>query len=160
MLGGSLPPFFLENEMAKNENRKSVYFSEPIWRLLGLVGEENYSGVINQVADRYLTLMEVCRPTLSKNEWCCLCDILNGTVLDSMFIRHAGEILALELNDAIKHDQIDKKWDIDGPALLEKLSKFNKAETIAVAHVVEVFWHNCKLDRDEAFTKAGLKFKE
>ena len=135
--------------------KKSVYFGDPINRLLESVGSGNVSGSLNGAVARYLAIVEDFRPNLTKSEWCAICDVLNGvTILGDRWGR-GGRLIAMELED---YNGLADKWGIDLPSLVATVESLTTPESIAVLHVVETFWTHADLDTDEAFLIAGLKF--
>lgn len=134
--------------------KRSVYFGEPIDRLLSLVGTDNVSGALNGAVARYLSLTDEYRPELSRAQWCAICDALNGTMLDNLWIRRGGRMIAMELEDS---PGLGEKWEIDLPALIAEMEALSTVESIAVLHVVETFWAHSEMDTDEALALAGVK---
>lgn len=145
--------------MAKPDNKKQLYFGEPLMRLVDLLNPEQgqLSPMLNGAVDRYLDLMEAHRPRLSRNEWLAICDCLNGTMIDDTFLRMGAAAIAHEIGDAVVLEDLATKWDIDGPALIAKATRWTKVEAFAALHVATVFWAHSELDRDEALAKAGIK---
>ena len=138
--------------------KRSIYLGDAGAKLLELEGPENCSATIETAISRYLAVMEASLPAFSKSEWCAICDTLNGTMFDdTTWIRHTGPLLAQELHDA-GPDGIYEKWDIDGPALCQKLNALTTPQALAILHVVTVFWGRTDLSNDEAFALAGLNF--
>lgn len=143
--------------MSNKDNKRSIYFGDPVQTLLARVGSDNMSGAINTAVSRYLAIMEDHRPKFTRNEWCAICAMLNGTIIDDTWQRRGGRLLALEMEDSAA-DGLWQTWEIDGPGLVAKLAALTTAESLAVLHVVEVFWEHSDLDHDAALAKAGLKF--
>ena len=138
--------------------KRSVYFGAPIDTLLNLVGSDNVSGALNSAVNRYLAIMDDHRPKFSRAEWCAICDMLNGTMMDDeMWMRRGGRLLAMEMQDS-EPDGLYEKWEIDGPALAEKLAALDTAAALSVMHVATVFWAHSDMDTDEALALAGIKF--
>lgn len=48
--------------------------------------------------------------------------------------------------DAIGLDHMDEKWQIVGPALLEKLRAFDRLANLALLDWCQVMWDNCHTD--------------
>lgn len=143
--------------MAKNENRRSIYIGEPIKRLLALVGDDDgaFSQTVNGAVARYLEVMREHRPDFSRAEWCAICDALNGTIFDDLWVRRAGKLIAIELEDS--RGGLGEKWGVDIPALCAKLMALPTAESLAVLHVVTVFWAHCDLETEAALSLAGIE---
>ncbi len=102
---------------------------------------ENASGAIQASLSRYSEILRWgradLRDLLSDAETSLILDALNGTLWPEMtsvsFIPH-------EVADAIRLDQLDKKWQVDGKALIEKLSTLSYAQKCAVADATERWW--------------------
>lgn len=76
-------------------------------------------------------------PELTVNESLLLIDALNGTLI---YPELAEQLLPLEISDAIAFDALDKKWDVDGAALIEKLKGMDNAQANAVLDKIKKFW--------------------
>lgn len=83
-----------------------------------------------------------------------LCDALNGTIA----IPGVRPPLEHEVADAISLDGLDRKWDVDGPTLVEKLRRLDDAQALAVALAVRQWWNLPTEDRslDEGLQRVGL----
>lgn len=64
---------------------------------------------------------------------------LNGIILDHA---NAEAQIPIEVAEALRLNQLDAKWDVDGDALIEKLSKLSHAVAIEIADNVSKFWSN------------------
>lgn len=51
-----------------------------------------------------------------------------------------GGQIAHEVLGAIEGDGLDKKWSVDGAALVAKLEALDKAEALALARAVRAWW--------------------
>lgn len=146
--------------MPKKHKRKSVYFSEPIDRYLGMVGTENYSGALNTAIYRYLVLVSDF-PNFTKDEWLLICNAIKFMPVGTLFYRCHTEVIAMEVNDYIK--RLDQKFDINVSDLLIKIAPLSKSQAFSVLHVVETFW-NCEGEPGitdlDALKKSGLKIKD
>ena len=121
-----------------------------------LEGHENRSGRINEIAARYLETVARHTPEMSEGDWCVLCDVLNGTILDEQMVR----MLWAEIEDAHRHDRIGEKWGTDALALSVELKALPFVELVAIAEVVERFWQHADLPTAEALAKAGARIKD
>jgi len=147
-----------EASMAKSDNKKSVYFGEPIYKLLTQLGDGNVSGTINLAVSRYLAMVDESRPILTRNEWLCIADVLSGiSTTDGPWERQPGKLLAMEMEDG--GDGVFEKWEIDGPALCRKLGALNLAQGLAVLHTMNVIWHS-SLPTNMALALAGIIDKD
>lgn len=93
---------------------------------------------------RYRDLLrrELARVEFTRGEACCVCDALNGCLLlDGLEGQHSSMVWwPAEVEDAMRLDGIDAKWDVDGPALLKKLAALTPGQRFAVADAAERFW--------------------
>lgn len=89
----------------------------------------------------------VCRrdiPTLSVAEWKLCCDALNGVWLND-YPDPSGDRLRFvwaEIADGIRLNQVDRKWEVDGAALVAKIQGFTQGQLVAFIDVVEGFWRD------------------
>lgn len=86
--------------------------------------------------DRYYTLLQRAMPKFSEPEASLIVDALNGTLSEP----HTAHLLWAEIDDAIQLDQLDKKWGVDGPALVQRLRSLSPFEAMAVVDAAERFW--------------------
>ena len=64
------------------------------------------------------------------------------------------------LADSIEDSEPDglyQKWEIDGPALVQKLYRLTEAETLAILHVVQIAWDDPE-GIEEGLEAAGVQF--
>lgn len=95
------------------------------------------SGALELILGRYA---EICRrdlPDLSSGEWSLCADALNGVMFRDPFTPH---LLWANVDDAIKFGSLDKKWNVDGPALVQKVRALRFGATIALLDEVERYW--------------------
>lgn len=100
-------------------------------------GGKGLSHRIAQIADRYGALLTEGAPDLPEPEWNLLRDALNG-----WWPEPAEQIihLEIEIEDAIAIDGLDRKWQVDGAALLAKLRAMPLAGKISVVEAIEKWW--------------------
>lgn len=141
-----------DSTTSKRGEKLSVYAGEPL--ALVLVGhDENRSGRINTVCDRYLAVVAAHCPKMSEDEWMAACDALNGACLrDDASIRFVWA----EIADCAG---LGEKWSIDQFALAQRLRAMPLAEKVALIEVVERFWSRCDLDSREALKLAGAQIE-
>lgn len=96
------------------------------------------SAAAKTALERYIAIMEDERRRLdlSEAEWHLIADATNGTIWEPYSI----PLLWAEIDDAIKLDGLDKKWAVDGPALVAKLRGLDLAGKVAIIDAVERFW--------------------
>lgn len=98
------------------------------------------AAVIRESLARYFSLLARARAglraALTEAEVSLLADASNGVIYESWSIPH----LAAGIEDAIALDGADRKWGVDGPALLAKLAALDSAATFALVDALERFW--------------------
>lgn len=120
--------------------KRSVYLSDQLLEVIGPIdGTTSLSGRINQIAERYRFVLERTRVAerFSEPEWNLLRDSLNG-----VWLQPAESIrgLSIGVQDSIALDHLDRKWGVDGTALLAKLRALTVAEEVALVEAVEQWW--------------------
>lgn len=91
-------------------------------------------------------------PPLTVGEACLLMDVLNGTFLDE----HTYRFLVVEVSDGITLNQVDRKWDVDGPALVARVAAMSPGQRLALVDAAERFWLHPEQDTDELLRRVGL----
>lgn len=92
---------------------------------------------------RYFYLMAQARAGLrsqklfSDQELGLLCDALNGSLYNEP---RTVNYLPAEIADAIQLDNLSEKWEVDGPALIEKLNGLAQIELFALVDGIEMWW--------------------
>jgi hypothetical protein len=100
---------------------------------------EGRAQAMRVMVERYNWLVySAARPRFSVPEWRLVCDALNG----SMFRDRPDSLgfLWAQVADAITLNGADRKWEVDGPALVKRLRALTPGELIATVDVVERFW--------------------
>lgn len=90
-----------------------------------------------------------------------MCDACNGTIFEP----HTLGLLRLNIEDSISYDATDRKWEIDGAELLEKLGALSLEGTATLVDVIERFWAGVSQGKPmaheaETFADLGLRVKE
>ena len=101
------------------------------------------STVITRDLDRLYTLYRrvLRRTNLSLDEACLITDALNGSLMTA----DTAHLLWASIEDAIKYERLDEKWNVNGKALVQKLRcTLNEIQTMAVIDAAERFWNNEK----------------
>lgn len=107
-----------------------------------------YLSAMEYTANRLTSSM----PTLSRNEWNYLADVLNGTLFD---VQYTGEVLAFEVSDGNKYEQLGTKWNVDVKVLEAKMQALSVDEVIYLLFAIHYLWSNCEtidLRNDEWWT--------
>lgn len=112
--------------------------------LRGEHGEANRSGVISRDLERYYESLKRARADLRKKfsgaEVSAIVENLKGVWM--------GEPVSISLliwatvADAIDLNRLDKRWKIDGKALVEKIRSLSFIEICALADAAERHWYN------------------
>lgn len=102
-------------------------------------------------AGRYYALLaaELRRIDLSLAEASLCCDALNGLLADSL----SAPLAWANVEDAVEHDGLAEKWEVDGPALVARLR--TPGASVAVVDAVEQFWANPE-GGEAALRRVGL----
>jgi len=83
------------------------------------------------------------RKKLSQAEAKLLLDVQNATFWDaSQLSIWLGGGLHHQVSDGIDLDGLDKKWGLDGPALLDKINDLTDLETVALLDWCRWMWRN------------------
>lgn len=127
-----------------DEKKRGVWFGPAVQKLVDersdrAGGKRSASGVINAVADRYLEIIRRSTPVLSTGEWCLIFDGLNGVWAQDHAALYVGA-LAHGIHDHIALNQADKKWQVDGPMLMQKLGTYSFCQLTAIVDAAERFW--------------------
>lgn len=99
---------------------------------------DNRSEVIRRDLERLYTLYKhaLREVELTAGEACLICDVLNGVLMDAT----SASMLWAEVEDGIRMDDLDQKWGVDGPALVEKLRSLDRLTCLALVDAAERFW--------------------
>jgi hypothetical protein len=102
-------------------------------------GEINVTD-LRSALDRYFTVLrqELGAVCLTVPEASLVCDALNGTLWEPA---ESVRFLWASVDDAIRSDGLDRKWETDGKVLVEKLRKLTFAQSLAVCDAVERWWN-------------------
>ena len=136
--------------------RLSIYAGPPLQRVLE-GHDDNRSGRINTVAERYAYIVSRDCPALPEAAWCALCDALNGYWLKGSDSDSGVRLAWAEIEDADRLNGLGDKWDIDARALAKMLRNCSAGQQVAVAEVVQRFWRHTDLPADEALLLAGAR---
>lgn len=101
----------------------------------------NVSGALARCLDRYFALLARSlaewRNQLSDNECALILDATNGTAFaDTFSLSH----LWAEIADAVNLDGLDRKWSVDGQALVDKLQASGMIGQAALIDASERWW--------------------
>ena len=104
-------------------------------------GDER-SGTLARHMERYLAILDASHrrlaDLLSDAEIGLVLDTLNGTrFADTISI----QLVHAEVAYAISMDRLDRKWKVDGPALVKKRRALSYADSAALVDAVERWWN-------------------
>ena len=93
---------------------------------------------INRDLERLYTLYEraLRRTGLTLDEACLICDALNASLYDAK----TAHLLAAGVGDSIQMEGLAEKWNVDGEALVEKLSDLDDLACMAIIDAAERAW--------------------
>lgn len=123
-------------------SKQSVSLPSPVLAALKLRDESNLSGAISRTVMRYLAVLAYerreLRPKFSPAECGLILDACNGVAFfDSFSVRLFPE----GVRDAIEMEELDAKWQVDGPALLAKLDATTFSQRMAFVDAVQRWWN-------------------
>jgi hypothetical protein len=100
--------------------------------------KEGLSHTVQECLGRYFYALQQTLKSidLSEQEWMLVRDACNGTLWE----RHTIPFLWGGVEDAIKLDGLDRKWEVDGAALVGKLRALTYWQSLAVVDAVERWW--------------------
>ncbi len=98
---------------------------------------ESRSGTIRRDLGRLYTLYKhaLREVSLSPGEAALICDALRGTLIDAT----SAALLWIEVADAIRAQDLDQKWQVDGPALTAKIRGLDRTTCLALVDAAERF---------------------
>ena len=125
--------------MKKEPRTVSIYLRPALETELEARGD-NRNHVIHRDLERLYTLYSraIREVQLTADEACLIVDTLNGTLMDA----NTARLLWANVEDACNLDHLDKKWEVDGPALVEKLQGLNDIQAMALVDAAERFWNS------------------
>lgn len=99
----------------------------------GKPGEET----ITETAERYMAAIRRSLPNLEHSELCLIFDALGP---DWTADEELNQTLSAELSEAIDKDHLDRKWETNGPNLLNRLRRMPYGAQMALGEMNELFW--------------------
>lgn len=121
--------------------KKSITLPSPIIEAMGN-RDEFLSTAVTRSLSRYLYALNQARRKLadlfSDDECALILDALNGSAFyDSFSINLVPHSVA----DSIELDGLDRKWNVAGGAVMEKLTNLSHFERMALVDAVQVWWN-------------------
>ena len=68
----------------------------------------------------------------------------------ALIYQHASAEADRGIADAIELDALDRKWEVDGPALLVKLRALTFSQEVALLEQIEAWWARSRQDHGQA----------
>lgn len=104
------------------------------------------STIINRDLERLYTLYRraLAQTRLTVDEACLIVDALNGSLHDA----NSARMVWASIEDACRLDGLGAKWEVDGPALVQKLQELTEVQAMAVIDAAERFWEGPYQDLD------------
>ena len=128
--------------------KKSVNLEEELAEMIEKLpndsGINNFSYNLKFIVETWFTLIRYSKANLNgyftSKEAYLIVDALNGQLLTTglSFVK----TLYFSVEDAIKLEQLDKKWKVDREELLKKLEELSESEALAVYLMVFDFWNS------------------
>lgn len=120
-------------------------------------GGPNYAA--RAALERYYYLLDVelrgLRGRFSPGELSLLADLVNGWYIDPPSIGSLG-LLALEVQDGIDLERLDKKWGVDPEQLMDKIRSLSYAQSAALLDALDRWWGQQPSESPTDFTSVGL----
>jgi hypothetical protein len=103
--------------------------------------------------ERYRDLLAKSLPKFSVGEASLLCDVCNSWAVSTSTYCW----LWMTVEDGIESDDLDKKWEVDGPGFVDRLKALSPTENLAVIDAIEHWFegtpHN---DYETSLREVGL----
>lgn len=120
----------------------SVSIAPDITGQINARAEGNVSGAINKSLMRYFALLQrslaELRSQLSDQECALILDATNGSAfVDTITLN----MLWADIEDACNLDGLDRKWSVDGPALVAKIKNAGMTGQTALIDASERWWN-------------------
>lgn len=97
---------------------------------------------VSRMLDRYFAILTSARRNLRKllsdKEIALILDSLNGI---AHWDTYSIQLTWAGVSDSIEMDGLDRKWEIDGPALVAKLKALDYAHAVTLVDACEVWWN-------------------
>ena len=117
------------------------------------------SARVTEVVRQHGEMVKRATPELTLNEWCAICDALNGWAMhDDLYEPTSAWI---NIADAIE-DGLGAKWGLDALALAHHIRDLPFAGAVAVCEVSRRFWQSPnlkKLTNEALLVEAGARIK-
>ena len=123
--------------MKKEPRTVSIYLRPELAAEIEARGD-NRNHIIHRDMGRLYTLYRLAlrEVKLTLPECWFLVDMLNGSSMDA----NTAGLLWASAEDACALDGLDKKWQVDGKALVKKLKALSHVQALALVDAAERFW--------------------
>jgi len=123
--------------LKKEPRTVSIYLRPALETELEARGD-NRNHVIHRDLERLYTLYRLAlrEMKLTLPEAWFIVDMLNGSLVDA----YSAGLLWASAEDACALDGLDKKWQVDGKAFVEKLKALSPVQALALVDAAERFW--------------------
>ena len=106
-------------------------------RLMTLKPDSTPSEIMRETTERYLDIVRQSLPDLDIYEWCCVIDALGAAwEADEPHASVFAEVVSAEIDER----ELDRKWELDGQALQDKILGLSFAQLMAVGEMTQAFW--------------------
>lgn len=107
---------------------------------------DNRSHIINRDLERLYAMYRrsIREVQLTEKETCLIVDALN----DRLFNGDSAVMLHANIENACRLDGLGEKWEVDGPALVEKLRSLSTFHCLALIDAAECWWNLPVEERD------------
>ena len=126
-----------------NQAKKIVNLTKdpqaPVNRLSEMKPDKPLSELMNETADRYMSIIKRSMPEFTTTEWCLIFDALRPTWTAD---EHHTAQMPGEIAEAMSSDRLDRKWEIDGPRLKSRIDRLSYASRLAIGEMNEIFWNS------------------
>ena len=113
-------------------------------------GKTARSAAIQESLDRYFYLIKSARVSLRGTftgpELCLIADSCNGTLFQAKTIPS----LWFGIENSIRLDCLDDKYEVDGPVLIDKIHSLKNDQLYALVDAVEEYWREIGNDEEPA----------
>jgi hypothetical protein len=135
----------------------TIYAGAPVERVLAAVaeyGEQNRSGRLNSVAERYMAMVddELARLEFTRAEWLAILGANNDV---SLGIDH--QPTALLWANLADSPHVGEQFGVDETRLAQRLRALPRSTLLAIREACDRFWARADLPDGEALAAAGIR---
>jgi len=104
---------------------------------------------INTICERYADIVSSDYAEFTLEEWCAICDSLNGVIIGSA---DTDVDVYDAIMDAEQDRELGRRWDVDAMALATRLTELSSAQFYSALEVVSRFWIHKKNGNWKSYT--------